>query len=95
MRFWLPQATTQGAEVDYLIFALVAGSCAILGLVYGSIILYAIRYRAGSKVDRYGSSEKSWELEVAWTSITLLVFFGLFIWGADLYVRLFYLLLTL
>ena len=35
MRFWLPHATTQAAEVDYLIFALVAGSCAILGLVHG------------------------------------------------------------
>ncbi len=89
MRFWLSHPTTQAAEVDYLIFALVVGSCAILGLVFGSIILYAIRYRAGSKVARYGSSEKSWRLEVTWTSVTLLVFFGLFIWGADLYVRLF------
>jgi heme/copper-type cytochrome/quinol oxidase subunit 2 len=68
MRFWLPHATTQAAEVDYLIFALVVGSCAILGLVYGSITLYAIRYRAGGKVDRSSSSEKSWRLEVAWTS---------------------------
>ncbi|MGC1862952.1 MAG: cytochrome c oxidase subunit II [Methylocystis sp.] len=89
MRFWLSHPTTQAAEVDYLIFALVVGSCAILALVFGSIILYAIRYRAGSKVARYGSSEKSWRLEVTWTSVTLLVFFGLFIWGADLYVRLF------
>jgi cytochrome c oxidase subunit II len=89
MRFWLPQATSQAAEVDYLIFALVIGSCAILGLVFGSIALYAIRYRAGGETDRSGSPGKSWRLELAWTSVTLLVFFGLFIWGADLYVRLF------
>lgn len=89
MNFQLAQATTAGAEVDQLIFALILGSCAILALVYGSIIFYMIRYRAGSPAERGIASEKTWKLEVTWTSATLLVFFGLFVWGADLYVRLF------
>ena len=89
MNFWLPQATTAGAEVDQLIVALILGSCAILALVYGSITFYMIKYRAGSRVERGVFSEKTWKLEVAWTSATLVVFFGLFVWGADLYVRLF------
>jgi cytochrome c oxidase subunit 2 len=89
MRFWLPQATTSAAEVDYLILALLLTSCAILALVFGLILLYMIKYRAGSDIDRGVLPEKTWRLETAWTVATLLIFFGLFVWGADLYVRLF------
>lgn len=89
MRVWLPQASTSAAEVDYLILALFLASCAILALVFGLILLYTIKYRAGSEIDRGVLAEKTWRLEVAWTVATLLVFFGLFMWGADLYVRLF------
>ena len=89
MNLWLPQATTDAAEVDYLIIALVLVSCAILALVFGLILLYMIKYRAGSAFDRGAIAEKTWRIEIAWTVATLLVFFGLFVWGADLYVRLF------
>ncbi|MGH6847972.1 MAG: cytochrome c oxidase subunit II [Methylocella sp.] len=89
MSFWLPQATIDAAEVDYLILALFLVSCAILALVFGLIWIYMIKYRAGSKIDRGVLGEKTWRLETAWTIATLVIFFGLFIWGADLYVRLF------
>jgi cytochrome c oxidase subunit II len=89
MRFWLPQATTSAPEVDYLIIALLLGSCAILALVFGLILLYMVKYRASSTIDRGALAEKTWKLEIAWTIATLLIFFGLFVWGADLYVRLF------
>ena len=89
MRFWLPQATTSAPEVDYLIIALLLGSCAILALVFGLILLYMVKYRASSTIDRGALAEKTWRLEIAWTIATLLIFFGLFVWGADLYVRLF------
>lgn len=89
MRFWLPQATIDAAEVDYLILALLLVSCAILALVFGLIWVYMIKYRAGSPIDRGALAKKTWRIETAWTVATLLVFFGLFVWGADLYVRLF------
>jgi cytochrome c oxidase subunit II len=89
MRFWLPQATTSAPEVDYLILALVLVSCLILTLVFGLIFLYAFKYRAGSNVNRSVLGTKSWRLEITWTVVTLLIFFGLFVWGADLYFRLF------
>jgi cytochrome c oxidase subunit II len=89
MRFWLPQATIDAAEVDYLILALLLVSCAILALVFGLIWVYMIKYRAGSPIDRGALAKKTWRMETAWTVATLLVFFGLFVWGADLYVRLF------
>lgn len=86
---WLPQAATSAAESDYLIFALVLASGAILSLVFGLILLYLFKYRADSGADRGGVSEKTWRIEIAWTSATLVIFFGLFVWGADLYLRLF------
>jgi cytochrome c oxidase subunit 2 len=89
MSFWLPQATIDATEVDYLILALFLVSCAILALVFGLIWIYMIKYRAGSKIDRGVLAEKTWRLETAWTVATLVIFFGLFVWGADLYVRLF------
>jgi cytochrome c oxidase subunit II len=89
MSIWLPEATTSAPEVDYLIAALLLSSCAILALVFGLMLLYLFKYRAGSKIDRGGLSRKTWRIEVSWTVATLLVFFGLFLWGADLYVRLF------
>jgi cytochrome c oxidase subunit II len=89
MRLWLPQASTGAPEIDYLIMALVLISCAVLALVFGLMLLYMFKYRAGSKVERGALAEKTWRLEVGWTTATLLAFFGLFVWGADLYVRLF------
>lgn len=81
--------STSGIEIDHLLWALLATSLAILALVVGLLLLYAIRYRAASPVDRGGAEEKSWVIEIGWTAATLAVFFGLFLWGADLYVRLY------
>jgi cytochrome c oxidase subunit 2 len=89
MTFWLPQATTSAPEVDELIVALVIMSCAVLALVFGLMLLYMFKYRAGSSIDRGAIAKKTWRLETSWTIATLLIFFGLFVWGADLYVRLF------
>jgi cytochrome c oxidase subunit 2 len=89
MSFVLPQATAEAAEVDHLILALTLVSCAVLLLVYGLMWLYMIKYRAGSALDRGAPMQKTWRLEIAWTTATLMIFFGLFLWGADLYVRLF------
>ena len=89
MRLWLPQATGAATEIDYLILALVLISCAILALVFGLMLLYMFKYRANSGINRGALPEKTWRLEVGWTTVTLLVFFGLFVWGANLYVRLF------
>jgi cytochrome c oxidase subunit II len=89
MNVWLPQATTSAPEVDYLIIALVVCPGVILSLVFGLTLLYMVKYRAGSHINRGVVAEKTWRLEIAWTIVTLLIFFGLFVWGADLYVRLF------
>ncbi len=83
----LPEASTGAAESDALFLALLLISVAVLALVFGLIWIYVIRYRAGSPIDRGQLSQKSWIFEISWTVATLLVFFGLFVWGADAYVR--------
>jgi cytochrome c oxidase subunit 2 len=85
----LPAASANAAEVDRLLLALLLISGAVLALVFGLLLRYVIRYRADSPIDRGRLAKKSWYFEVAWTSATLLVFFGLFLWGSSLYVRLF------
>jgi len=89
VNLWLTAASHNASEVDHLIFALVLISCAVLALVFGLMLRYMFKYRAGSDIDRGALAEKTWRVETAWTAATLVAFFGLFIWGAKLYVVLF------
>jgi cytochrome c oxidase subunit II len=89
MSLWLPAASSNAAEVDRLLWALMGISAAVLLLVFGLMFRYIVKYRAGNPLDRGQVGRKTWRLETAWTIATLLAFFGLFVWGADLYVRLF------
>ncbi len=89
MRFFLPAASATATEADNLLLALLVISVAVLALVFGLMLLYVVKYRAGSGVDRGAIAQKTWRLETGWTVATMLVFFGLFIWGANLYLRMF------
>jgi cytochrome c oxidase subunit 2 len=89
MSLTLPQASENAAEVDYLLWALLAISLAVLALVAMLLLRYIVKYRASSKFDRGALEQKSWRFESAWTAATLVVFLALFVWGANLYLRLF------
>jgi cytochrome c oxidase subunit 2 len=89
MNLWLTAATRTATQVDHLIFALLLISCAVLLLVFGLMLLYMFKYRAGSEINRGAVARKTWRVETAWTAATLVAFFGLFIWGARLYIELF------
>jgi cytochrome c oxidase subunit 2 len=89
MNLTLTSASVNSSEVDALLAGLLVISLAVLTLVFGLIWTYVIRYRAGNTEDRGPIGEKSWRIEIGWTTATLAVFFALFIWGADLYVRLY------
>ena len=54
-------------------------------LLFILLLVFAIRYRAGSKADRSHPVRKTWYWEIGWTTLTLLGFLGLFVWGASLY----------
>lgn len=89
MSLWLPAASEHAGEIDRLLLTLLLISLAVLALVFGLLFRYIVKYRAGSPLDRGAVARKTWRFETAWTAATLAVFFGLFVWGADLYVRLF------
>jgi cytochrome c oxidase subunit 2 len=88
VKWWLPQASSTAAETDRLLWGLLLLSFAVLALVFGLMFRYIVKYRAGSTLNRSAVAKKSWIFEIAWTAATLLIFFGFFVWGADLYVRL-------
>lgn len=89
MNLSLPAASANAPETDRLLFALLVISLAVLALVLILLLRYIVKYRATNPADRGVGAKKTWIFESSWTAATLLVFFGLFVWGADLYVRLF------
>lgn len=89
MTGWSTAASVGGVDTDHLLWALLLITIAVLALVFGLMLLYMVKYRATSTLDRGAVGQKSWIFESAWTAATLLVFFGIFVWGADIYVKLF------
>lgn len=88
MRLWLPAAASYAPEVDQLLLGLLLLSGAILVVVFGLMTTFIWRYRHNSRIDRGKIAERTWRIETGWTAATLIVFFGLFLWGANLFVRL-------
>ena len=86
--FGPPEASTGASSVDALIIALLLISLAVLVLVFGLMLKYVVRYRASNRINRGAPEKKTWRFEISWTVATLVAFFGLFLWGADLYITL-------
>lgn len=84
----LPDASSSAWETDGLLAGLTLVTGAVLLLVFWLMLVYAIRYRDDSPIDRGKIAEKTFRFEISWTIATLVIFFGLFVWGADLYARL-------
>lgn len=86
---WLPGDTAHASAVDLLFVGLLVSSGFVLLLLFFLMGRFAIHYRAGNAgADRDHRVKKSWHWEVSWTAVTLLAFLGLFVWGAQLFLRL-------
>ena len=86
---WLPGETAHAQAVDILFAGLLFASALVLLLLLFLMLRFAIYYRAGNvHADRDHRIKKSWHWEVSWTAITLVIFLALFVWGAQLYLRL-------
>ncbi|QOZ78805.1 cytochrome c oxidase subunit II [Bradyrhizobium sp. CCBAU 53351] len=82
--FRLPEASTHAVTVDHIFYLLLALSGATVVLVFGLILLFAVRYRRGSKAKRGLMPEiLSREFEIGWTLATLLTFIFLFWWASS------------
>jgi cytochrome c oxidase subunit 2 len=77
--------TGSAVSTDWLLLGLLLVSIAVLALVFGLMLFYLVRYRHNSPVVRGNIQERSFRFEMSWTIATLVVFFGLFIWGSFIY----------
>jgi cytochrome c oxidase subunit 2 len=52
-----------------------------------AIVVLAVKYRQGAKADRSRPPQYNVPIEIAWTTIPLLIAMGIFVWSAALYFR--------
>lgn len=82
--FSLPEASQHAADVDRIFFILLLLSGATIALVFGLVLVLAVRYRRGSRAERGPMPEiVSREFEIGWTSVTLFLFIFLFWWASS------------
>lgn len=82
-------ASKEAFRVDTLFGAMVllCGFVAIAVLLL--MVVFAVRYRRGSKADRSHPKRKLLWLEATWTLTPLAIFIGIFVWTAHDYMRLY------
>ena len=85
---WRPGASLHAGDVDLLFVGLLLTSLLVVLLLFGLLLGFAIRYRAGNDVERGDRVRKSWRWEIGWSLATLVVFLGLFVWGTSLFLDL-------
>jgi cytochrome c oxidase subunit 2 len=82
-------ASSAAGRLDGLALAvlLVTGAVALGVMVV--IAWFSLRYRAGSKADRRHAPTRNRVLEATWIAVPLLLFLGIYAWGAIDYARLY------
>ena len=78
-------ASDHADQVDRLFLALMAVSAAIVLLLVFLILYSIVRYRAGSSAVRTPPRWNTRYIEITWTVVPLIIFTGIFTWGASLY----------
>lgn len=84
----LPQASSIAGRVDLLFDVMLALSTLVVVGVVTAITWFCIKFRCGSKADRSNRHKRSLGVELTWLLIPLLLFIGMFAWGARLWVDL-------
>ena len=80
---FLPERVSNlAAPVDAIFWGLTVISAFMTLGLFAVITFFLIRYRSTSNVDRTMSRISPTYLEVTWTTIPIIVFIGLFLWGA-------------
>ncbi|HEV7223039.1 MAG TPA: cytochrome c oxidase subunit II [Pirellulales bacterium] len=87
------QASTHAPDVDLLYYVLVAVFLFVQAIIAFLIVYFAVKYRSGSKAarDAYRPEQaaavarRRHAMEIAWVVGPLIVFAGIFIWGAKLF----------
>ena len=85
--FFPAQASEQAKQVDAVFLAETALSAALVLLLFAAITYCLIRYRFKSNANRTMSMADHNLVEAAWSIIPMIIFMGLFIWGAVIFVH--------
>lgn len=82
------RASSFGAEIDALFFALV-GLTLFFSLGVGiAVVYFVIRYRRNARVNRRGATDHHTGLEIAWSVPPLLLGLAMFLWNAKVFAHL-------
>ena len=88
MRFLVPPAASDIAQrVDLLFYSLVALTGVVALAIIALLIVFCVRYRAGTQVDRANPPANLRWLEYGWTFTPLVIFLCIFFWAAVVYAR--------
>jgi len=82
-------AAASATRLDSLALCLLLLTGVVALVLFVLMVGFSIRYRAGSKADRTHVPRKDFPVEIAWTVIPLLLFLGIYAWGAIDYVKLY------
>jgi cytochrome c oxidase subunit 2 len=82
-------ASSIAPRVDLLFTAMLLLCGAVALGVCVMIVFFSVRYRAGARIDRSHPPARKLALELTWTILPLLIFIGIFAWGAVIYVRMY------
>ncbi len=86
LRLVAQSASTAAPRTDRLLLALLL-LCGLVAIAIGGlIVVFAVRYRRGSSVDRTRPPSGARALEIGWTVTPLLLLLGVFVWAAVQYV---------
>ncbi len=80
-----PEGSHAARQTDYLYWALIAISVVTMIMVFVPMIYFLFKYRRGKKADRRPVHLAEIPIEITWTIIPIIVFTGLFAWGANVY----------
>jgi len=82
-------AAASASRLDSLALCLLLVTGAVALALLALTIVFCVRYRAGAQSDRSHVPRTGRRLEIAWTVIPLLLFLGLYVWGAVDYAALY------
>lgn len=79
------EASTVAGQTDFLYLTFVGISVLVMIAVFLPIIYFLFKYRRGRKANRNHLELPEMAIEITWTVIPLIIFMGLFAWGANVY----------
>ena len=82
-------AAASATRLDSLALCLLLLTGFVALALFVLMVGFSVRYRAGSKADRTHVPKRGLPVEIAWTVIPLLLFLGIYAWGAIDYVKLY------